>query len=171
MYLCIYIRFEQVSIVVLLYVFDEFHTGNWKFGDCRIGEASCSRIYGGSTKADPSWCHGDATRLGNPVEIPRWRLQMLRPTESLLSSSFFPEARASVQGGGDGKTLKELSKWKGHGKTGVFWVLFSFLDILITGLLPFFLSTKCYNWIIMKYYEVFEDDINSTAFNSHMNEW
>ena len=33
--------------------------------------------------------------------------------------------------------LKELSKWKVH-STGVFWLLFSFLGILITGLLPFF---------------------------------
>lgn len=125
MYLCIYIRFEQVSIVVLLYLLDEFRTGNLETAELVRHHAPVSmvapqrRIPPGAMVMPPDW----GTQC-----IPRWRLQMLRPTESLLKQLCCLRQGLQSKEVGDGNPKKEFSKWKGHSTLASFDSCFHFGD-------------------------------------------
>lgn len=106
------------------------------------------------------WCHQTGGPSVFPVEDCRcWDQQSPCSSSCVVWGKGF-SPRRSVMG-----TRKKNSA---NGKGIQLWRLLTLvfiLGILITGLPPFFLSTKGYHWIIMKYYEVFEDDITSTTFN------
>lgn len=79
------------------------------------------------------WLHKGGSAMVMPPDwgtqcIPRWRLQMLRPTESLLKQLCCLRQGLQSKEVGDGNPKKEFSKWKGHSTLASFDSCFHFGD-------------------------------------------
>ena len=165
--ICIYVSTYDLNKCPLLSCFMCLMNFILEIGDCKIRWGIMLPYLwewlhkGGCLCLVQWWCHQTGEPSGeSPLKIADVETNRVLAVKQLWN----PEARASVQGGVWWEPWKNSTNAKGIQLWRLLTLVFISGD-LITGPLPFFLSTKRYHWIIMKYYEVFEDDITSTAFN------